>query len=173
MENNQIIYFLEHIYKNCNNLGVKPNIIMQWIEDLLLSFHDLNTESDKDSVYNDTKGSAMNETVEKNKNEQNSRREIPFVSSVSSYIKQKKKKIKHLENIKNTLSKGIDDLTEQRKEKTSKLNKTIGLEKKVFSYFSWNENLKQELFYEHDLLIEQALEYLQTQLMILSNTILM
>jgi len=56
MENNQIIYFLEHIYKNCNNLGVKPNIIMHWIEDLLLSFPDLNTESDKDSIYNDTKG---------------------------------------------------------------------------------------------------------------------
>ena len=98
----------------------------------------------------------MNETVEKNKNEQNPRREIPFVSSVSSYIQQKKKKIQHLENIKNSISKDIDDLTKQSQEKTSKLNKTIGLEKKVFSYFSWYENLKQELFNEHDLLIEQA-----------------
>ena len=61
-----------------------------WIEDLLSSFHNLNTESDKDNDYNDTNSSDINNTIEKKENEQNIRKEIPFVSSVSFYIKQKK-----------------------------------------------------------------------------------
>ena len=72
--------------------------------------------------------------------------DIPFVSSLSFYIKQKEKRIRRLENIKISVSKEIDDLTKQRQDIASKLDKTLGIEKKVFSYFKWYENLKQELF---------------------------
>ncbi len=155
IENNKIIYFLDHIYKNCKKLGITPNILIEWIEDLLSSFHDFATEIDKDNDHNDTISSGINNAVEKKENDQNIRKEIPFLSSVTFYIKQKKKRIQHLENIKISISKEIDVLTKQRQDIAYNLNKTIEAEKKVSSYFRWYEKLKQELFYEHTLLIEQ------------------
>ena len=158
IENNKVIYFLEHIYKNCKRLGITPNIMTEWMEDLLLSSDDLATKSDKDNDYDDTNRSDINNTVEKKENERNIRKEIPFVSSVSFYIKQKVKRIRHLESIRISVSKDIDNLTKQRQDIASKLDKTIGVEKKVSSYFKWYQNLKQELLYEHNLLIEQEFE---------------
>lgn len=67
IENNKIIYFLDLIYKNCKKLGITPNIMIGWIEDLLSSFSDLATESDKDNDYNDTNSSDINNTIEKKK----------------------------------------------------------------------------------------------------------
>ena len=67
VENNKIIYFLEHIYKNCKKLGITPNTMTRWIEDLLSSFHDLATESDNDNDYNVTINSGINNSVEKKK----------------------------------------------------------------------------------------------------------
>ena len=72
--------------------------------------------------------------------------------------KTKEKRIRQLENVKISVSKEIDDLTKQRQDIASRLNKTIGIEKKVSSYFKWYENLKQELFHKHTLLIEQEFE---------------
>ena len=100
-----------------------------WIEDLLSSFHDLAIESDKDNDYNDAISSDTNNS-EKKENEQNIRKEIPFVSSVSFYIKQKAKRIQHLENIKISVSKEIDDLTKQRQNIAYRLNETKGIEKR-------------------------------------------
>jgi hypothetical protein len=158
MENNKIIYFLEYIYKNCKKLGITPNVMTEWIEDLLSSFHDLATESDKDKGNNNMDSSDINNTIEKKENERNIRKELPFVSSISFYIKQKEKRIRYLENIKISVSKDIDNLTKQEQDIASKLNKTIGLEKKVSTYFKWYQDLKQELFKEHNLLIEQEYE---------------
>lgn len=154
IENNKIIYFLDHIYKNCKRLNITPNIVIEWIEDLLSSFHDFATESDKDNDCNDTISSGINNAVEKKENDRNIRKEIPFLSSVTFYIEQKKKRIRHLENIKISISKEIDVLTKQRQDIAHNLNKTIEAEKKVSSYFRWYEKLKQELFYEHTILIE-------------------
>jgi hypothetical protein len=154
IENNKIIYFLDHIYKNCKNLGITPNIMTEWIEDLLLSFYDFATEIDKDNDYNDMTSSGINNAAEKKENDLNRRKEIPFVSSVTFYIKQKEERIRHLKKIKISVSKEIDVLTKQRQDITSRLNKTIEAESKVFSYFKWYENLKKELFYEHTLQIE-------------------
>ena len=67
IENNKIIYFLEHIYKNCKKLGITPNIMTGWIEDLLSSFHNFTTGSDKDNGYDDTNNSDINNAVEKKK----------------------------------------------------------------------------------------------------------
>ena len=86
----------------------------EWIEDLLSSFDYLDTESDKDNDNNDTNSLDKIKSFEKEENERNIRKEIPFVSSVSFYIKQKKKRIQHLKNIKISVSKEIDDLTKQR-----------------------------------------------------------
>ena len=130
IENNKIIYFLDHIYKNCKNLGITPNIMTEWIEDLLSSFHDFATEIDKDNDYNDMTSSGINNAAEKKENDRNIRKEIPFLSSVTFYIKQKKKRIRHLENIKISISKEIDVLTKQRQDITSRLSKTIEAEKK-------------------------------------------
>ena len=155
IKNNHIIYFLEHIYKNCKRLGINPNIMTLWIEDLLSSFSDLEAKSDKGVEYGYANSPEINDNNEKKENERKLRREIPFVSRVSFYVKQKGKKIRHLEDIKNSISKDIDGLNKQRQEITSKLGKTLDLEKKVFSYFKWYENLKRELLDEHGLLIEQ------------------
>ena len=159
LEYNNIIYFLEHIYKNCKRLGITPNIMSGWIEDLLSYFHVFGTESDNDNdndnYDNDVYISPdIESTDEKKENEPKIRREVPFVSNVSFYIKQKENKIRHLENKKISISKDIDDLAKQKQDIDSKLHKTLKIEKKVLSYFNWYENLKQELFYEHGLLIE-------------------
>ena len=69
IENNKIIYFLDHIYKNCKKLGITPNIMREWIEDLLSSFHDLATESEKDNDYDDTNSLDINNTFEKEEND--------------------------------------------------------------------------------------------------------
>jgi len=155
VENNNIIYFLEHIYKNCKKLGITANIMISWIEDLISYFYEFATESDNHDDYDDTNSLGIESTDEKKENEQNKISHIPSVSNVSFYIKQKEKKIRHLENIKNSISKDIDDLTKQRQEISSKLDKTLAIEKKVASFFNWYENLKQELFNKHNLLIEQ------------------
>ena len=160
LEYNNIIYFLEHIYKNCKRLGITPNIMSIWIEDLLSYFHELGTEpdndNDNDNYDNDVYISPdIESTDEKKENEPKIRREVPFVSNVSFYIKQKENKIRHLENKKISISKDIDDLAKQKQDIDSKLHKTLKIEKKVLSYFNWYENLKQELLSEHGLLIEQ------------------
>ena len=151
----KIPYFLDHIYKNCKKHDIAPNIVIGWIDDLLSSFHDLDTESDEDNDYIDTISSDLNNSVENKENEQSIRKEIPYVSRLSFYIKRKEKRIRHLENIINSFSKKIDDLTKQRQDLASRINKTIKIEKRVFSYFKWYKNLKQELLYKYSLLIEQ------------------
>ncbi len=155
IENNPIIIFLDHIYKNCEKLGITPNIMTEWIDDLLTFSHDLDTESDKDHDYDISQVSYTNNTIEKKENERKIRNEIPFISRVSFYVKQKKKSIQGLENIKILISKDIDNLIKQREDITFRLSKTIEKEEKVFSYFSWYDNLKKALFYEQDLLIDQ------------------
>jgi hypothetical protein len=65
LEYNHIIYFLENIYKNCKKLGITPNNMTGWIEDLLSYFHELTTESDKDDDYYYSNVSDINNTVEK------------------------------------------------------------------------------------------------------------
>ncbi|WP_458719303.1 hypothetical protein [Candidatus Nitrosocosmicus sp. R] len=105
-------------------------------EDLLSSFHNLATESDKDNGYDDTYNSDINNTVGKKENEQNIRKEIPFASSVSFYIKQESKRIRHLRKIRISVSKEIDDLTKQSQDIASKLDKTLGIEKKSIRIFN-------------------------------------
>ena len=92
-------------------------------------------EAIKINDYDDTSNSDINNTIEKKENEQNIRNEIPFVSSVSFYIKQKGKRIRHLKNIKISISKDIDNLTKQRQDIAFKLNKTKEKEKKVSFVF--------------------------------------
>ncbi|MDN5845937.1 MAG: hypothetical protein L0H53_06655, partial [Candidatus Nitrosocosmicus sp.] len=94
IENNKIIYFLDQIYKNCKKLGITPNIMTEWIEGLLLSFHDFASEKDEDNDYNDTTNSDINNATEKKENDPNIRKEIPFLSSVTFYIKQKEKRVR-------------------------------------------------------------------------------
>jgi len=84
LEYNNIIYFLEHIYKNCKRLGITPNIMSIWIEDLLSYFHELGTEpdndNDNDNYDNDVYISPdIESTDEKKENEPKIRREVPFV----------------------------------------------------------------------------------------------
>ena len=92
------------------------------------------TEGDKDNSHNDMDSSDINNIIEKKENERNIRKELPFVSSISFYIKQKEKRIRYLENIKISVSKDIDDLTKQEQDITSKLNKTIDIEKNLYMF---------------------------------------
>jgi uncharacterized protein YjaZ len=80
----------------------------------------LATKGDKDNSHNNMDSSDITNTAEKKENELNIRKELPFVSSISFYIKQKEKRIRHLENIKISVSKDIDDLTKQEQDIASK-----------------------------------------------------
>lgn len=128
LETSKIIYFLEQIYQNCKNHGITPSTMTGWIDDLLF-LHDMAIESEGDNDYSDTISSDNNNFVEKRENEQRIRKEIPFVSRLSFYIDQKKKRIRSLENIKILVSKEINDLTKQRQDLVSRINKAIDIEK--------------------------------------------
>jgi hypothetical protein len=84
--------------------------------------------------------------------------EIPFISKVSSFIKNKKKSIMHLENRKNSISDDIVVLEKQKMERKSELNKVIEKEKKTLSYFNWYNSLSQHLFSRYGILLEQEID---------------
>ncbi len=159
---NQITYFMNSIYNNCKAHGIKPAIIVRWIEDLFhfYSISDYNIlSSDEDNIVNYSKhvflDAVKKESIQKNDMNDRITKEIPLVSRVSYYIEQKKKKIERLQDSMNSISKEIDEIEKEKRIKRMELNHHIEKEKKAFFYSKWYDNLKQELLYKHNLLIEQ------------------
>jgi hypothetical protein len=157
----QFSYFTESIYNNCKNRNIKPSIIVRWIEDLF-SFYSISfNQSIDDSIYK------YSNTDQKNINEEEFQssglnkkydNEIPFISNVTNFIKVKKKNLEYLDNKKNLISNDIAFLEKQRMERKSELNKVVEKEKKAYSYFSWYNNLRHNLFKKYNILIEQEID---------------
>src|SRR4029079_12017586 len=87
---NELTYFLDIIYKNCKNLGIRPTIIVKWIEDLFYCYSILDKEIT--FVNNNNRPDNINKEMdESSEQEESIAKEIPFVSNISYIIDQKKK----------------------------------------------------------------------------------
>jgi hypothetical protein len=161
----QITYFINAIYKNCKSHGIKPTIIIEWIEDLFYFYSVLSGQSTKEEIINHH---CYREQDFINTNEKSIQKEellddeinneIPLVSRISFFIEQKKKEIHQLVSKRNTTIEEINSLNEQKKKVQSNLSNTIEEEKRTFSYFQWYNTLKQELRDKFNIVIEQEFE---------------
>lgn len=145
----QFSYFVEDIYQKCKNHNIKPSIVVGWIEDLFSFYSVSYNQLTDDGIDKYSKADQKNTNVaefQRSGSDEIYHPELPLTSNVSSFIKDKKKNIKYLENKKNSISTDISVLEKQRMERTSELNKVIEKEKKVYSYFNWYNNLRQYLF---------------------------
>lgn len=163
-ESNEIIYFLNTIYRNCKIKGIKPTAIVKWIDDLFLCFFSIDKtpsspaspallQTEKDTNFQSN--SIDSEIYGISEQDKSAKEEIPLISRVSHYIQQKRKEVKILEKTKQSLSHRIKELTKQKDDVAADLNKMIERKKFAMSYFKWYKNLRQELFYKYRLIIEQ------------------
>lgn len=157
----QFNYFVQEIYNNCKYRKIKPYIIIRWIEDLFNFYSNIDYEPIDDNVYNssntDQKNSNVVESQSVRQNEEYDS-EVPFISTVSNFIKVKKKNINYLQVKKNSIAKEIAVLEKQKTESVSELDKVIEKEKKAYSYFNWYNTISQYLFNKYEILLEQEID---------------
>ena len=155
---NQISYFIKTIYQNCNTHSIEPITVIKWIEDLFdclstsytqSSLNRINNYQNQNIDYNNQEATQRNELDKKVSDE------IPLISKISYFIEQKKKEIKHLENLKKSINQDLDQLDKRKESILSDLTKTIEKEKRAFSYLQWYNSLKQELHVKYHLAIEE------------------
>ncbi len=157
----QFSYFVEDIYKECKNHNIKPSIVIRWIEDLFSFYSVSYNQSTDDNIDTYSKVDQKNTNVmefQRSGSDEIYHPELPLISNVSSFIKDKKKNMKYLESKKNSIFTDISVLEKQRMERISELNKVIEKEKKVYSYFNWYNNLKQCLFNKYSIIIEHEID---------------
>jgi len=83
-------------------LGIRPTIIVKWIEDLFYCYSILDKEIT--FVNNNNRPDNINKEMdESSEQEESIAKEIPFVSNISYFIDQKKKKIRQLENTRSAI----------------------------------------------------------------------
>lgn len=163
---NNFDYFIEDIYNNCNRLGIKSTNVIQWIQDLL-EFNSSGFDSTVETVtnthndiiepieYQNLTANKMPLTrkPEKMKNERDS--QIPFISHISGFIKQKKIKVQGLDIYKNKLQQEIRNLEGQKNILVSKINSLKRKESASLTYLDWYNNLKNEILNEYGIKLEE------------------
>jgi hypothetical protein len=159
-------YFIEFIYKNCKNLGIKSPNVIEWIQDLLdfvsLSSENVATNStrfeknidrfDELQNLNTNKKLVFRKSVEI-KNEKGTH--IPLVSEISGYIKQKKLDLQHLNLYNEKLQEEIKDLDEQKNTIISNINHLKRKESLSLTYLDWFYSLKEELWDNYRIELEK------------------
>lgn len=157
----QFSYFVEDIYKECKNHNIKPSIVIRWIEDLFSFYSVSYNQSTDDNIDTYSKVDQKNTNVmelQRSGSDEIYHPELPLISNVSSFIKDKKKNMRYLESKKNSIFTDISVLEKERIERISELNKVIEKEKKVYSYFNWYNSLKQCLFNKYSIIIEHEID---------------
>ncbi len=155
---NQISYFINAIYQNCKTHSIEPSMVIKWIEDLFDCLSTSDGQSNLNSINDYQK-----QNIDYNNDQEASHRndldkivsdEIPMISKISYFIEQKKKEIKHLENLKKSIYLDIEQQEKRKESILADLAKTIEKEKRAFSYLQWYSSLKQELQDQYHLAIE-------------------
>ena len=160
----QINYFVNEIYKSCKNHGIKPSIIIEWIQDLFHFYSVISRQSSEETInFRNYQNQNSNEQEEEKSLKEDllddeTNNEIPLISRVSFFIEQKKKEINQLSSVRSTIIEEIKSLIEKKKKVQSQLSDTIKEDKKAFSYLQWYSNLKQELLDKFRLVIEEEFE---------------
>jgi hypothetical protein len=160
----QFDYFVNDIYKGCKNHGIKPTMIIEWIQDLFQVYSVLSSRSSNDinnyPSYQTQKLGKLN--VNKYPKEElmddEINNEIPLFSQVSFFIEQKNKKVNQLVSKRTTIIDEIKKLREQEEKEQSQLSNIIKEEKKALSYLQWYSILKQELLDKFKIAIEEEFE---------------
>ena len=96
---NSLFYFVNEIYKKCEEVGITPNVVTAWIDDLLY----FSTEN-----YGYLYESSKNHTERpSNENQNSEKRALTFVSVVSDFVEQKKRKLGDLSEQEKKIRKEI------------------------------------------------------------------
>jgi hypothetical protein len=160
----QITWFINDIYKSCKNHGIKPTLIIEWIQDLFHFYSVLSKQSSEQTVnfrnYQNQISNEQNEdkSLKEEILDDKINNEIPLISRVSFFIEQKKKEIDQLANVRSTVIEEIKSIIEKKEKVQSQLSNTIKEDKKAFSYLQWYSNLKQELLDKFNFVIEEEFE---------------
>lgn len=150
-ENYTISDFVDEIYRKCNSLGIRPSIIVGWIQDLfnIFSFDDYDGYKINDyTIENESQSTKKviqkgnNTLITKNKTSI----DIPYISQVSFFIQRKKNHVKQLDNLKKSMLEDLAKITFRKNKLSSELEEVIKKRKEVYSYFNWYESLRKELF---------------------------
>ena len=98
---NSLSYFVNEIYKKCEEVGITPNVVTAWIDDLLY----FSTEN-----YGYLYESSKNHTERpSNENQNSEKRALTFVSVVSDFVEQKKRKLGDLSEQEKKIRKEIKE----------------------------------------------------------------
>lgn len=164
-ENYSISEFVDEIYRKCTSRGIKPSIIVWWIQDLLdvYSFTDDDYYKTVDSLRDDNiqvgeeKTKNINKSIESISKSSNF---IPYTSRISFFIQEKKNHVKHLEKTKKSLLDDLGRLTLMINEITNELDQVLKKRKEIYSYFKWYESLRRELFVKQKLVLRHNIDNL-------------
>ncbi|CAN5890757.1 hypothetical protein BH23THE1_BH23THE1_29980 [soil metagenome] len=159
-------YFIESIYNNCKKNRIESTNLIQWIDDLL-EFDPSLTENSNDvssGFKQDIDGPKMSQKLEMIKKTQSWESEaklidreiqVPFVSKINSYIRQKKSNVQNLDFHSKQLQQEIRSLEEQKNMLDSRITNLKRKESISLTYLDWYKSLKQELFYLFGIKLEE------------------
>lgn len=161
-------YFIDHIYNNCKNMGIKPADIVGWMQDLidyssLLFDNDDNNASrferdinelDKFENQNTNKKFLYRKSSADTRNDNEKKVQIPLISKISDYIQYKKLEFQHLDSNNRKL---LQEKRELEGQKDIILSKIIHLKEKessALTYLDWYNSLKKDLLDIYDIKLE-------------------
>ena len=124
-------YFIESIYNNCKKNRIESTNIIQWIHDLLeydpsLTENSNDVSSGFEQDIDEPLGSQKSEMIKKSRsweseaNVMDREIQVPFISKINSYIRQKKSNIQNLDFHSKQLQQEIRHLEEQKNKLYSK-----------------------------------------------------
>lgn len=159
-------YFIEFIYNQCKNLGIKSTDVVGWMQDMI-DFSSLIFDNDDNST------SRFERNIDEMKSRDNNKKflyknsakprnnetnvQIPFISKISGYIEQKKLECQNLDLNNKELHRQIEELEEQKNKRTYNI---INLKKKEsvsLRYLDWYNNLKEGLLDQYDINLEEEI----------------
>ena len=159
-------YFIESIYNNCKNQGIKSTNVIRWIQDLmdfglfLIDNAGNNTtgfERDSNEHGELQNLRISNEPLFRNSKDTRNEREnqIPFISNISGYIEQKKSEVLNLDINSKKLQQEIGDLEEQKNTLLSNITNLKRKESLSLTYLDWFKSLRKELLEIHSIILEE------------------
>jgi len=150
-------YFIESIYNNCKKNRIQSTNVIEWIHDLL-EFDPSLTENSNDVSYgfeqdiDEPKMSQKSEMIKKSQSWESEDKlidreiQVPLVSKINSYIRQKKSNIQNLDFHSKQLQQEIRYLEGQKNMLCSRITNLKRKESISLTYLDWYNSLKQELF---------------------------
>jgi len=159
-------YFIEFIYNNCRNIGIKSTDVVGWMQDmidfsLLLFDNDENRtsrfERDIDEMESlDINKKFLYEKSAETRNNDN-KVQIPFISKISGYIEQKKLEGHNLDINNKEIQQQLRELEERKNRITYNITNLKKKESFSLTYLDWYKSLKEELLDQYNIYLEEEI----------------